>query len=93
MKRTRAVVLRLAGLRGASRWGCDNPNAIGVQTYGNVVGVVVDARNVDAIVIACNTSCAVADIYGWPRTRATVFDLIDSATVAVRAASARRQGA
>jgi hypothetical protein len=49
MKRTQAVVLLLAGLIGVSLWGCANPNAIGVQTYGTVIGVVVDARTQKAL--------------------------------------------
>jgi len=44
MRRTRALVLLLAGLLGISLTACVNPNAIGVQNYGSVVGVVVDAR-------------------------------------------------
>jgi hypothetical protein len=44
MRRTRALVLLLGGLLGASLTACVNPNAIGVQNYGSVVGVVVDAR-------------------------------------------------
>lgn len=43
----------------------------------------LDARGLDAIVMACNTSCAVAERYGWPRTRALVVDLIESAAIAV----------
>lgn len=46
----------------------------------------------DAIVMACNTSCAVADRYAWPKTRATVFDLIDSATRAIEHGRHRRIG-
>ena len=38
---------------------------------------------VDAIVMACNTSCAVAERYGWPPTRAPIVDLIESAAIAV----------
>jgi glutamate racemase len=52
----------------------------------------LDARGVEAIVMACNTSCAIADLYGWPPTRAEIFDLLDSATVAVQHAEARRIG-
>jgi glutamate racemase len=52
----------------------------------------LEARDLDAIVIACNTSCAIADRYGWPATRAPIFDLIDSATVALRGSDARRIG-
>ena len=43
----------------------------------------LDARGVDAIVMACNTSCAVAERYGWPKTRAPVVDLIESAAIAI----------
>jgi glutamate racemase len=52
----------------------------------------LDARNVDAIVMACNTSCAVAERYGWPRTRAHVVDLIESAAIAVEGGGFARVG-
>ncbi len=52
----------------------------------------LDAREVDAIVMGCNTSCAIADAYGWPVTRAEVFDLIDSATIAIQRTNAMRVG-
>jgi len=52
----------------------------------------LDAREVDAIVMGCNTSCAIADAYGWPATHAEVFDLIDSATIAIQRAGASRIG-
>jgi glutamate racemase len=38
---------------------------------------------VDALVMACNTSCAIAERYGWPESRAPVIDLIESAAIAV----------
>ena len=52
----------------------------------------LDGQNVDAIVMGCNTSCAIADTFGWPPTRAEVFDLIDSATIALQRARAKRIG-
>jgi glutamate racemase len=52
----------------------------------------LDERGVEAIVMACNTSCAIADVYGWPKTRAEVFDLLDSATIALQRSGARRIG-
>ncbi len=52
----------------------------------------LDARQPRAIVMGCNTSCAIADLYGWPDTKAVVFDLIESATHAVQASGARRIG-
>lgn len=42
-----------------------------------------EAYGVDAIVMACNTSCAVAERYGWPSSRSPVLDLIESAAMAV----------
>jgi glutamate racemase len=52
----------------------------------------LDERGVEAIVMACNTSCAIADLYGWPPTQAEVFDLLDSATIALQQRGARRIG-
>jgi glutamate racemase len=52
----------------------------------------LDAQALDAIVMGCNTSCAIADAYGWPATNAEVFDLLDSATIALQHAHARRVG-
>jgi glutamate racemase len=52
----------------------------------------LDARGVDAIVMACNTSCAVAERYGWPRTHAPVLDLIESAAIAVERGGFARVG-
>lgn len=52
----------------------------------------LDARGVDAIVMACNTSCAMGDRFGWPVTRAVVLDLIESAAVAVERAGFSRVG-
>ncbi|HTA55457.1 MAG TPA: glutamate racemase [Candidatus Acidoferrales bacterium] len=42
-----------------------------------------DEYGVDALVMACNTSCAIAERYGWPESRAPVIDLIESAAIAV----------
>jgi glutamate racemase len=52
----------------------------------------LDRFTVDAIVMACNTSCAIAERYGWPATRAPVLDLIDSAATAAQRAGHRRLG-
>ncbi len=51
-----------------------------------------DTYGVAAIVMACNTSCAIAERYGWPRSRAQVLDLIDSAALAVERDGFRRVG-
>jgi glutamate racemase len=52
----------------------------------------LDNRGVTAIVMACNTSCAIGAKYGWPQTSAPVFDLLDSAVVALEKAGATRIG-
>ncbi len=50
----------------------------------------LDGYGVDAIVMACNTSCAIAERYGWPESRAPVVDLIESASIAVERGGFRR---
>lgn len=52
----------------------------------------LDGQGAEAIVMACNTSCAIAERYGWPSTRAHVLDLIDSAATEVQRAGYRRLG-
>lgn len=44
------------------------------------------------IVVACNTSCAVAARRGWPESEAPILDLISTAADAVVASGARRIG-
>ncbi|HET6276441.1 MAG TPA: aspartate/glutamate racemase family protein [Candidatus Cybelea sp.] len=51
-----------------------------------------DEYGVAAVVMACNTSCAIAERYGWPSSRAPVLDLIESAAIAVAAGKFRRVG-
>jgi glutamate racemase len=52
----------------------------------------LESRGADAVVMGCNTSCAIAARYGWPNTRMRVLDLIDAAADAVVASNARRVG-
>jgi glutamate racemase len=52
----------------------------------------LDEQGVEAVAMACNTSCAIAERYGWPETRATVLDLIDSAATAVERGGWRKVG-
>lgn len=52
----------------------------------------LDAQGVDPIVMGCNTSCAIADRFGWPPARAEMFDLIDAATLALQRTGAQRIG-
>lgn len=51
-----------------------------------------DEYGVDALVMACNTSCAIAERYGWPSSRAPVIDLIESAAIAVAQGGFKRVG-
>jgi glutamate racemase len=61
----------------------------GDRTHGELLQLLranlarFDEYGVDAIVMACNTSCAIAERYGWPPSRAPVLDLIESAAMAV----------
>jgi glutamate racemase len=61
----------------------------GDRTHGELLRLLrenlarFDEYGVEAIVMACNTSCAVAERYGWPSSRAPVLDLIESAAIAV----------
>ncbi len=52
----------------------------------------LNERGVEAIVMACNTSCAIAERYGWPHSKAPVLDLIESAAIAVEAGGFTRVG-
>jgi glutamate racemase len=45
-----------------------------------------------AIVVACNTSCAVAMKHGWPESDVPVLNLIDNAADAIAAIGARHVG-
>lgn len=50
------------------------------------------ACEVDAIVMGCNTSCAVAARFGYPSTNVPILDLIETAAQVVAASGARRVG-
>jgi glutamate racemase len=52
----------------------------------------LEAAGAEAIVMGCNTSCAVASRRGWPPTRIPIFDLIVAASRSVVASGAARVG-
>lgn len=52
----------------------------------------LEKQNVDAIVMGCNTSCAVAARFGYPSARVPILDLIDAAAHAIVASGAGRVG-
>jgi glutamate racemase len=70
----------------------------GDRTHGDLLRLLranlarFDEYGVDAIVMACNTSCAIAERYGWPSSRAPVLDLIQSAATAVERLGFMRVG-
>jgi glutamate racemase len=70
----------------------------GDRTHGDLLRLLranlarFDEYGVDAIVMACNTSCAIAERYGWPSSRAPVLDLIQSAATAVERLGFARVG-
>ncbi len=70
----------------------------GDRTHADLLGLLranlarLDAYGVDAVIMACNTSCAIAERYGWPPSRAPVLDLIESAAIAVKRGGFRRVG-
>ena len=52
----------------------------------------LEAAGAEAIVMGCNTSCAIASKRGWPPARIPILDLIDAAAEAVAASGATRVG-
>lgn len=52
----------------------------------------LNAAGAQAIVMACNTSCATALELGWPQSDAPILDLIESAALAVKEAGYRNVG-
>jgi len=53
---------------------------------------LLEEEGVDAIVMGCNTSCAVASKRGWPAASVPILDLIEAAAAAVAASGAQRVG-
>lgn len=52
----------------------------------------LQSQGVDAIVMGCNTSCAVAAQFGYPANTVPILDLIEAAAQAVARSGARRVG-
>jgi glutamate racemase len=71
-------------------YGDRDPEELHALLSANVAWL--DRQGVDVVVIGCNTSCAIAERYGWPSTRAHLLDLIDSAATAAQRAGYRRIG-
>lgn len=53
---------------------------------------LLNEAGVTTIVMGCNTSCAIAQQFGWPQSSARILDLIDAAVIAVEQSEARRIG-
>ncbi|PZR56949.1 MAG: glutamate racemase [Candidatus Eremiobacter antarcticus] len=71
-------------------YGEREPEELG-QLFGANVAWLNEA-GVSAIVMGCNTSCAVGHTFGWPTSRAPILDLIDAAAAAAQRAGIRRIG-
>ncbi len=52
----------------------------------------LDAEGAQAVIMACNTTCATASQFGWPPAHAIIVDLIESAAMAVEAGGYQRIG-
>ncbi|MBV8246466.1 MAG: glutamate racemase [Candidatus Eremiobacteraeota bacterium] len=52
----------------------------------------LNAAGASLIVMGCNTSCAVAQRFGWPSSAVPILDLIDAAAAALQQRNARRIG-
>lgn len=50
----------------------------------------LDEAGVAAIIMACNTTCAIGNRYGWPHASAPIIDLIESAALGLRDSGAQR---
>jgi len=62
-------------------YGDRQPDELAALLASNV-GFLNDA-GVAMIVMGCNTSCAIAQRFGWPGSRAPIVDLIESAALVV----------
>ena len=71
-------------------YGDRSPNELAHLLAENVA--YLESHGVDAIVMGCNTSCAIAAERGWPPTRTPILDLIAAAAADVAASGARRVG-
>ncbi len=62
-------------------YGDKSPDELLPLLHANITWL--NDHGADAIVMACNTSCSIASLYGWPPSRAPIFDLIEAAAEAV----------
>ncbi|GAC1652183.1 MAG: glutamate racemase [Vulcanimicrobiaceae bacterium] len=53
---------------------------------------ILNEAGVSKIVMGCNTSCAIAQQFGWPQSAAPILDLIEAASIAVQRSGAKRIG-
>jgi glutamate racemase len=71
-------------------YGERTPDELAALLANNVAFLA--AQGVDAIVMGCNTTCAVAAERGWPDAGRPILDLIAAAADTVAASGARRVG-
>jgi glutamate racemase len=91
------AALRAAGITQDVVYFADQAhNPYGDKTDSQLYGYLAEnlellaSRNVDAVVAACNTSCAVARAHGWPPAPFPVLDLIGTAAAAFAGTAYRR---
>ncbi|MDQ6929450.1 MAG: glutamate racemase [Candidatus Eremiobacteraeota bacterium] len=53
---------------------------------------LLNDAGVSMIVMGCNTTCAIAQRFGWPQSAARILDLIEAAVIAVERSGAKRIG-
>jgi glutamate racemase len=63
-----------------------------LRGYLGAAFAYLEKQNVDAIVMGCNTSCAVAARFGYPSACVPILDLIEAAAQAVVASEVSRVG-
>jgi len=71
-------------------YGDKTPDVLTRLTRENIA--MLESADVDAIVMGCNTTCAVAAKRGWPPARVRILDFIIAAADAVVATGGRRIG-
>jgi glutamate racemase len=71
-------------------YGDRSPESLLALLGANVA--YLENTGVEAIVMGCNTSCAVANRFGWPAAHVPIFDLIQAVARSVAGSGARRVG-
>ena len=71
-------------------YGSRGPEDLAQLLQRNIA--LLNDAGVSMIVMGCNTTCAIAQRFGWPASASRILDLIDSAVIAVERTGAKRIG-